>query len=146
MQVDVVLRGLEPLDVAGGDQELGADLADQKALGPLDGIDRRAGVRGGEQARFALQSQQQQPVEIDADEDRGVRAHVLQVLVRQLAGPVAEVVVVAVCLIDKVSQADHAEDVQERVRNGGEQMPQDRSPPRVQVERDAALERELDGH
>src|SRR3546814_2494403 len=52
-QVHVVAGGLQPFDVAGGDQELAAQLADQEALRARLLPGRRTVVRRIEQARLA---------------------------------------------------------------------------------------------
>ncbi len=54
MQVDVIARGLDPLDIGGGDQEVASQLAHQKSLRALQRLYWRTIVRCGEQMRLAL--------------------------------------------------------------------------------------------
>jgi hypothetical protein len=70
-----------------------------------------------------LQSQQQQAIEVDDDQEDPIGAGVLQELVEQLAGPVAEVIGGAHRPIYKVSQAHHAEDVDQREHHDGKHVP-----------------------
>src|SRR5690606_31050855 len=118
-QVDVVARGLQPLDVVGGDQEFAPQLAHQEALGAVHRVQRRALVRGAEQAGLALHAPQQQAVGLDHQHDAGVGAYVLEVFVQQLARPRPEFVVHALPAVREHAQGHHPQHVHQRYRHAG---------------------------
>ena len=100
------------------------------------------GPSSGSASRWTspLQAPHQQPVEVEHEDEQGVGADVLQVLVPELTRPRAEVVVQALAAIDDLAQADHADDMNEADGDAGQRVNRQGAPPGVPGQRQAPVD------